>query len=408
MLNNILEISQRSNKNGRVPIKIALLKIHDDPKETNKNGIHWKKEYVLNAIDSIKGMPLCCEFASEDKSCPLGHGLTGEVVDSNGVHEPVFENSDVVGTFEKAEIETIKDINGNEIEALCGYGYLYYQRYPKLVDWVRKGFATGEVCTSIEIMGLKENDNKIIYEDGYNENMRSPMIYCFSGCALLSVAPSDDAAVVLEISQRKTTNKEEKKNMEFDKKEFEAIVKSALSEINSEKKSHDEEVSELNEKISELSSKVEEKDTKISELNASVEQLQETLKKMESDINTYWAEREILEREIAKAKVAEKLAELDSSLSEFNAEEKEIAKEDIEELKKNINACQKKEELNNVTSEINSIKSKICMEIVARQKQAESEARISEQNSEEVKIEDIFSEVCSEKYVDDDEEVNIF
>lgn len=408
MLNNILEISQRSNKNGRVPIKIALLKIHDDPKETNKNGIHWKKEYVLNAIDSVKGMPLCCEFASEDKSCPLGHGLTGEVVDSNGVHEPVFENSDVVGTFEKAEIETIKDINGNEIEALCGYGYLYYQRYPKLVDWVRKGFATGEVCTSIEIMGLKENDNKIIYEDGYNENMRSPMIYCFSGCALLSVAPSDDAAVVLEISQRKTKNKEEKKNMEFDKKEFEAIVKSALSEINSEKKSHDEEVSELNEKISELSSKVEEKDTKISELNASVEQLQETLKKMESDINTYWAEREILEREIAKAKVAEKLAELDSSLSEFNAEEKEIAKEDIEELKKNINACQKKEELNNVTSEINSIKSKICMEIVARQKQAESEARISEQNSEEVKIEDIFSEVCSEKYVDDDEEVNIF
>lgn len=408
MLNNILEISQRSNKNGRVPIKIALLKIHDDPNETNKNGIHWKKEYVLNAIDSVKGMPLCCEFASEDKSCPLGHGLTGEVIDSNGVHEPVFENSDVVGTFEKAEIETIKDINGNEIEALCGYGYLYYQRYPKLVDWVRKGFATGEVSTSIEIMGLKENDNKIIYEDGYNEDMRSPMIYCFSGCALLSIAPSDDDAVVLEISQRRITNKEEKKNMEFDKKEFEAVIKSALSEINSEKKSHDEEVSELNEKISELNSKVEEKDAKISELNASVEQLQETLKKMESDRDTYWAEREILEREIAKAKVAEKLAELDSSLSEFNAKEKEIAKEDIEELKKNINACQKKEELNNVTSEINSIKSKICMEIVAKQKQAESEARISEQNSEEVKIEDIFSEVCSEKYVDDDEEVNIF
>lgn len=408
MLNNILEISQRSNKNGRVPIKIALLKIHDDPNETNKNGIHWKKEYVLNAIDSVKGMPLCCEFVSEDKSCPLGHGLTGEVIDSNGVHEPVFENSDVVGTFEKAEIETIKDIKGNEIEALCGYGYLYYQRYPKLVDWVRKGFATGEVSTSIEIMGLKENDNKIIYEDGYNENMRSPMIYCFSGCALLSIAPSDDDAVVLEISQRKITNKEEKKNMEFDKKEFEAVIKSALSEINSEKKSHDEEVSELNEKISELNSKVEEKDAKISELNASVEQLQETLKKMESDRDTYWAEREILEREIAKAKVAEKLAELDSSLSEFNAEEKEVAKEDIKKLKDEINACQKKEELNNVTSEINSIKSKICMEIVARQKQAESEARISEQNSEEVKIEDIFSEVCSEKYVDDDEEVNIF
>ena len=291
---------------------------------------------------------------------------------------------------------------------MCGYGYLYYQRYPKLVDWVRKGFAVGEVCTSIEIMGLKENDNKIIYENGYNENMRSPMIYSFSGCALLSISPSDDAAVVLEISQRKTTNKEEKKNMEFDKKEFETVLRSALSEINSEKKTHDEEVSELNNKIADLNSQIETKDNTISELNASVEQLQATLKQMESDRDTYWAERELLEREIAKAKVAEKLAELDNSLKEFNAEEKEVAKEDIEELKKNINACQKKEELNNVTSEINSIKSKICMNIVAKQKQTESEARISEQNSEEVKIEDIFSEVCSEKYVDDDEEVNIF
>ena len=373
MLNNILEISQRSNKNGRVPIKIALLKIHDDPNETNKNGIHWKKEYVLNAIDSVKGMPLCCEFASEDKSCPLGHGLTGEVVDSNGVHEPVFENSEVVGTFEKAEIETIKDINGDEIEALCGYGYLYYQRYPKLVDWVRKGFAVGEVCTSIEIMGLKENDNKIIYEDGYNENMRSPMIYSFSGCALLSISPSDDAAVVLEISQRKTTNKEEKKNMEFDKKEFEEVLKSTLAEINSEKKSHDDEVSELNNKITELNSQIEAKDVDIAARDTQIAEL--------------------------NAKVA---------LKDFSDEEKEVAKEDIKKLKDEINACKKKSELNNVTSEINSIKSKICMEIVAKQKQAESEARISEQNSEEVKIEDIFSEVCSEKYVDDDEEVNIF
>ena len=387
MLNNILEISQRSNKNGRVPIKIALLKIHDDPNETNKNGIHWKKEYVLNAIDSVKGMPLCCEFASEDKSCPLGHGLTGEVVDSNGVHEPVFENSEVVGTFEKAEIETIKDINGDEIEALCGYGYLYYQRYPKLVDWVRKGFAVGEVCTSIEIMGLKENDNKIIYEDGYNENMRSPMIYSFSGCALLSISPSDDAAVVLEISQRKTTNKEEKKNMEFDKKEFEEVLKSTLAEINSEKKSHDDEVSELN--------------NKITELNAKVEQMEKDMKKKDD-------EKEDLEKEVTKAKASEKLSEVEAALKDFSDEEKEVAKEDIKKLKDEINACKKKSELNNVTSEINSIKSKICMEIVAKQKQAESEARISEQNSEEVKIEDIFSEVCSEKYVDDDEEVNIF
>ena len=47
--------------------------------------------------------------------------------------------------------------------------------------------------------------------------------------------------------------------MEFDKKEFEEVLKSTLAEINSEKKSHDDEVSELNNKITELNSQIEEK-----------------------------------------------------------------------------------------------------------------------------------------------------
>lgn len=132
---------------------------------------------------------------------------------------------------------------------------------------------------------------------------------------------------------------------------------------------------------------------------------------MKEDQKTYWAEREILEQEIAKAKVAEKLAELDKSLAEFNADEKAVAKDDIEKLKENINACKKKDELNNVTSEINSIKSKICMAIVEKQKKAESDSKISEQNSKEQKItvEDIFSEMCEETLPDvQDEDINIF
>lgn len=43
MLGNILEISNKSSKNGRVPIKVALHKIHDDTQETNANGLHWKR-----------------------------------------------------------------------------------------------------------------------------------------------------------------------------------------------------------------------------------------------------------------------------------------------------------------------------------------------------------------------------
>ena len=58
MFNNILEVSEKISKGGRVPIKIALHKIHNDPKETNKNGIHWKREYVVDAMESANGNPI--------------------------------------------------------------------------------------------------------------------------------------------------------------------------------------------------------------------------------------------------------------------------------------------------------------------------------------------------------------
>ena len=128
---------------------------------------------------------------------------------------------------------------------------------------------------------------------------------------------------------------------------------------------------------------------------------------------------------MAKAKVAEKLAELDSALSEFNEDEKKCAEEDIENLKANLNACKKednacgdkkemsacKKELDNATSEINSIVDKICRNIVTNQKKAEAEAVVAEQNSvkeqKETEVVDIFSEMCSETQTED-EDVNIF
>lgn len=409
MFNNILEISKRANKNGRVATKIILLKIHSDPEETNKNGIHWNKEYVQNAIESVSGMPLCCEFIDDEKSIPLGHGLTGHIINSDGIKEPVFENSEVVGMFERGAIEIVKDANGNEIEALCGYGYFYIQRYPNLVKWVRENFAIGQVMTSIEIMGTQSNDNKIVYEGEVTDEYRVPKEFLFSGCAVLSVSPSDDNAVILEISQKKE-NKEEKPKMEFNMNEIKETIQSVISECNDKSADYETKISELNSQIETKDAELATKDSTISELNASVEDLRKTLKQMEEDRDTYWAERAILEQELAKAKVAEKLAELDDSLAEFNSEEKEVAKDDIEKLKENINACKKTEELNEVTSEINSIKSKICMSIVANQKKAESEARIAEQNSfKEAKVEDIFSEICAETNTDENlEDVNIF
>ena len=41
------------------------------------------------------------------------------------------------------------DENGNEIEVLATDGYLYNQRYPKFVKWVRKNYEIGKLDTYI-------------------------------------------------------------------------------------------------------------------------------------------------------------------------------------------------------------------------------------------------------------------
>lgn len=398
MLGNILEISSRASKGGRLPIKIALLKIHDDEKETNANGLHWKEEYVRNALDSIKMMPICATFLDEEKSVPLDHGETGYEVYEDGVLEPLFENSETVGCFEHGQIEEL-EINGETKKVLTANGYLYIQRYPAFVKWVRETKAKNDVDTSIEIMGTDVNDNKIIYEEGIADpKFRTPKEFLFSGSTILSVSPADSDAIVLEVAAKK--NKEEYK---LDNKELKELIHEAVAEANSNRTA-------LETQISELNTQVAAKDEKISELNATAEQLRATIDKMEKEHETFWQEMEVLRVELAKAKVAEKLAEIDGAFSEFNEEEKKIAAEDIAKLKEGINACVDPSELNTVTTEINSIKSKICMDIVSKQKAQEAEKRkVSEVNdqSKSQEVIDIFSEVCTEEMTEE-EDVNIF
>lgn len=404
-MNRILELSSKSSKGGRRKIRMVLLTLHKKD-EKNLNGISWNEEYVLNNLDSIKGIPICASFVdSELKDIPLDHGYTETVEIGDGKSEPLFNNSECCGVIEDAKIEDL-EINGETKRVLVGYGYLFYQRYKNFCDYLKENILLSDVKSSIEIVG--KNGGSIIYDGGYNKELRYPQVFDFSATAILGgvVKEADENCYVLEVAQKQEKLKEEKKNMEFNMDELKSVIKSTLAEINSEKKSHDDEVSELNNKITELNSQIEAKDADIAARDAQIAELNAKVEQMEKDMKKKDDEKEDLE-EVTKAKAYEKLSEMEAALKDFSDEEKEVAKEDIKKLKDEINACKKKSELNNVTSEINSIKSKICMEIVAKQKQAESEARISEQNSE-TKIEDIFSEVCSEKYVDDDEEVNIF
>lgn len=397
----IFELSSKKYKNGRRPFVATLYELQ--PPECvvdnvgtkyNKNGITFLEEYASKYLDSIKDMSVRVEFIDDDRTMILGHGETGI---EDGL--PLFNNATTVGHFIEGYIDDV-EINGETKRCVCGKGYLDEMAYQPFIKFLEEQINNGSsVDGSIEIYRT-ENNKAIVYLDGWHDKGRIPTEYIHSGWDFV-LCPADESSTLLELNNSKNKKEEQKK---MDEKELKELIQTTISETNSKN-------DELNAQISELNSQIEAKENTISELNASVEQLQATIDKMEADHRIYWEEREILEKELAKAKVAEKLAELDATLSEFNEKEKECASEDIEKLKECINACEKKDELNNVSAEINSIKSKICMDIVAKQKKAEADAVVAEQNSakeqKETEVVDIFSEMCTETQTED-EDVNIF
>ncbi len=394
----ILEISNSISTNGRRPIKIALHKIPTDIQEVNRNGIHWSKTNTENNINSVNGIPICAEFNDDEKRVPLGHGYTStERIE--GKDTPLFENSVVVGTITGGEVGEI-EVDGETITALIGIGYLYDQRYPNFVQWVKENLALSQVDTSIEIMGTAENENRIIYEgDECSDDYRIPQIYDYSGVCVLSVLPADSSAIVLECASAIKDNKEEINKMT--EKEIMEIVAKTISETNSVKEDSATQISELN-------SQIVEKDSKITELNASVEEMQKLLNQMQADRDSYWEQVEILQKEIAKAQIVAKLGEVDTTLGEFNATDVEPVKDDVEKLKSDISACKKPDELNAFTSEINSIKQKICVGIVERQREEAkviAEQNAAKEQSTDTEL-DIFSEINSDESAAEDD--NIF
>ncbi|MSA02158.1 hypothetical protein GKG47_08900 [Lactonifactor sp. BIOML-A3] len=396
MLNNILELSKKATQGGRVPIKIALLKIHEDVNETNKNGIHWELEYVKRAMESAKMMPICAEFCTEEKSTPFGHGLTETIISDDGIKEPLFQNSETVGVIENVSIEDISE-GDSTIKVLCGNGYLFNQRYPNFVKWVRQNYALSQVDTSIEIMGLPENNNKISYlEDNPTDEYRTPMAFLFSGTAIISLSPADDDAVVLEVAQKQKI-KEENKLMEFNLEDFKSAIKSTILECNAKDETFISEINELTEQLKEKETCIEEKEKEICALTASVEQVQKALDELKAEHDSYWTEREVLEKELGKLRAEKRISELNEAIKEFTDDERKFAESEINSFNENP-----------MNSEIDAIVSKIYAEI-GKAKKATDE-KVTELNSKkfDVDVDDIFSEMCAEALTSEDDDTNIF
>lgn len=377
MEKRFLEISQATNPNGRRNVKIVLHEIYPDNTRWNSNGITYLEQYTRDNAESVKGMPLCAEFLDSDKEIPYGHGLTGHIKNM-----PVFEDSVQVGSFEDWSIEDI-EIDGEVRRCLCATGYINEGRYPKFVKWIEEKLADGNTIRgSVEFVGTKDNDGEIIYDGGWKEKGRIPMIYDYSGYCILSVKPSDSAAVLLELNQFKTNMEVTEMNEELRKalSDLQSNISSEIGKVvetNAQVSELEKTVSELNAKIDELNAQIVEKEKKIDELNKKCSETEACAKQKDDEMNACAKKKddemnakckelnEIIEKqeaELNEIKKANKISELNSALSVYSDEQKDYAKDEIEAF----NADPFSVEINSITTKIDAVSYKKIREDQAK------------------------------------------
>jgi predicted nuclease with TOPRIM domain len=399
----------KKGENGRRNFKVILYKIHPDEcedtvngvgTEYNLNGITWLRKYCEEALPSIKGMSIRCEFLDEDRVEICGHGFT-EIKDD----VPLFENATVIGHFTDGYIEEMYDENGDPFMACIGVGEIDSSCYNKFCEKLDE-LAEENIYPqgSVEIMRVPGTKG-IEYKYGYKDYGRIPTKFIHSGYALLAIKPSDSAAKLLELN-----NKEDN---QMNEKEAQALIDKTLSSYKQVEQTIADAKADCEAKIEEANAAVNaanaEKDAVIAEkneLNATVEQLQAALDaakaeyaELDKKYNTLWDARAELEKALGEAKAKELIGEMNEAISIFSAEEQEYAKESIEKFKADPTSV-----------EINSIVSEIYVGIGKAKKSAADAEKQSEINSAtDVKAEDIFSVVdTTENGKSSEEDYDIF
>lgn len=394
----IFELSSKKHKNGRRPFKASLYELQppecvvdDVGTKYNKNGITFLEEYASQTLDSIKDMSVRVEFIDDERTMILAHGDTG--VSNDGL--PLFNNATTIGHFTNGYIADVT-LNGETKRCVCGDGYLDEMAYQPFIQSLETQLSNGNsVDGSIEIYRTDNND-AIVYKKGWLEKGRIPTEYIHSGWDMV-INPADTSSTLLELNNSKT-NKEDKT---LGEKELKELIQTTISETNSKNEELVAKITELNSTISEKDSVIAEKEEKIVELNATVEQVQKALDDLKKEHETYWAEREALEKELGELKAKARIGELNSAIEGFSDEEKKYAESEI-------NAFNEKP----LEGNVDVIVSKIFAGIGQASKKASDEARVAEQNSaednKENEVVDIFSEMCSTEQDNAEEDINIF
>ena len=349
IVGRIFELSNDRQIAGRRKIKLILHEIYPSRDIWQTNGISWDEIYTAQNIDSVANMSLCVEFLSDERRLPYGHGLT-EIRDNM----PYLEDATVVGHCEKGYITDV-EIDGETKKVLVAEGYIDEMRYPKFVEWLQEKMATDGVKGSVEIVGRPEYNNRIIYDGGWKETGRVPQIYDYSGYAILGIRPADDTAIVMELNNKSKENKEDTIMDEKTMGQFVELVKTSVNQTITELNNKSE---EYEGKISELNSQLATKDAEIAELNEKLSAAQADSAAKDQTIEAQNTELNSLKETNAALEKEKKLAELNSALAEFSPEEQALAQAEIDAFKADPNSI-----------ELNSITSKICVEMVRKNKE---------------------------------------
>lgn len=382
----IFSESKKKGQNGRRKFKLVLYKIQPDNcideenevgTEYNLNGITWIREYCEQALGSIEGMFLRCEFLDEDRTEICGHGMT-EIED--GV--PVFENATTIGRFTKGYIQEIENEDGETILACIGEGEIDSSCYKNFCDKLDEDIAQGIYPQgSVEIMRAEDEDG-IVYKYGYKDLGRIPMKFIHSGYALIGIKPSDSNAKLLELNSQ---NKEETTMTEA---EIKALVEQTVSaytnhtsEINECKKECDEKVKELNKCLDKEKAEKNEAIANSEKIQAALDECGKELSETHKKLEALYEEMDALRDELGKAKAKERVGELNAAIAAFTDAEREYAKAEIEAFNADP-----------VNVEINSVVSKIY-EGIGKTAKADEDKKVAEQNAAKVQVEDIFAAV---------------
>ena len=378
LMGRIFELSNERQITGRRKIRVVLHEIFPTRDLYQENGISWDENYTQQNLESVENMSLCVEFLTEERRLPYGHGLT-EIKDNM----PLLEDATVVGHCNKAYIDDI-EIDGVRKRVLIAEGYIDEMRYPKFVAWLKEKLETGTVKGSVEIVGRSENENRIIYDGGWKEKGRVPQIYDYSGYAILGIKPADDTAVIMELNNKANKNKEEpvmdEKQIGQFVEQLKTSVTQTITELNNKNEEYEGQIAALQAQLSAKDSEIAELNEKLSTAEANAAAKDQTIADQTTELN------ELKDANAALAK-EKKLAELNAALNEFSAEEQALAQSEIDAFKADPDAV-----------EINSITSKICVEMVRKDKENRANQRKNDSP-------DIFGSVAA---VEDKGDVDIF